>query len=58
MPHHLALSRAVEDELNAQGLSLIVDCHSFPSTPLPYEMDQDPSRPDICIGVDHFHSTA
>ncbi len=34
----------------------MVDCHSFPSEPLPYEVVQDVHRPDICIGTDDFHT--
>jgi N-formylglutamate amidohydrolase len=40
------------------GRCLVVDCHSFPSFPLPYELDQSPDRPDICIGTDAFHTPA
>ncbi|MFY9944068.1 MAG: N-formylglutamate amidohydrolase [Desulfobacterales bacterium] len=35
---------------------MIIDCHSFPSVPLPYEDDQEPVRPDICIGTDSYHT--
>jgi N-formylglutamate amidohydrolase len=35
---------------------LILNAHSFPASPLPYEVDQDPSRPDICLGTDRFHT--
>lgn len=38
------------------GHCLIIDCHSFSSKPLPYELDQNPKRPDICIGTDSFHT--
>ena len=39
-----------------QRYFLIVDCHSFPQLPLPYELDRNPVRPDICIGTDQFHT--
>jgi len=55
-PHHWRLSRAVADALEVYKHCLIIDCHSFPSKPLPYEFDQSPVRPDICIGTDTFHT--
>ena len=57
-PHHAELTKACERNLQEYGRSLVVDCHSFPSSPLPYEVDQDPNRPEICIGSDDFHSPA
>lgn len=56
LPHHAALTAAVDKELAATNQTLIVDCHSFPSAPLPYELDQSRDRPDICIGTDEFHT--
>jgi N-formylglutamate deformylase len=55
-PHHARLTEAVDAALMAHGRSLIVDVHSFSSIPLPHEPDQDPARPEICIGTDLFHS--
>jgi N-formylglutamate deformylase len=55
-PHHAALTKAAGDALAAAESCLILDCHSFPSRPLPYELDQDPDRPDICIGTDATHT--
>lgn len=55
-PHHQALENAVQDELNRSQYALIVDGHSFSNTPLPHENDENPSRPDICIGSDPFHT--
>jgi len=49
-PHHLRLEKAVEREISSHGRSMIIDCHSFPAAPLPYENDQ--LRPDFCIGFD------
>lgn len=58
-PHHKRLGELVDQEL-AAGCDrvLILDCHSFPPTPLPYESVQIPVRPDICIGTDGFHTPA
>jgi N-formylglutamate deformylase len=57
-PHHAALTATVATALQARGDCLIIDAHSFPSFPLPYEVDQNPDRPDICIGADGFHTPA
>jgi N-formylglutamate amidohydrolase len=57
-PHHAALTLAVEKTLEDFGRVVIIDCHSFPSKPLPYEVDQTPTRPQICIGTDAFHTPA
>jgi len=55
-PHHSALATAVEAALARHDACLIVDAHSFPDVPLPYEDDQDPRRPDVCIGTDPLHT--
>jgi N-formylglutamate amidohydrolase len=55
-PHHQELSEAVDHAVNDLGYCLVLDCHSFPSTPLPYEPDQGLDRPDICLGTDSFHT--
>jgi len=55
-PHHRRLSEAVDGALEEHGYALVIDCHSFPSQPLPCDLDQDPSRPDLCIGTDPLHS--
>ena len=57
-PHHALLTLAVNDSLNRFGRALVVDCHSFPSKPLPYEQFQAQERPDICIGTESFHTPA
>ena len=36
----------------AFGPAIIIDCHGFPSNPLPYEPVQDRQRPEIRIGAD------
>jgi N-formylglutamate deformylase len=55
-PHHSKLERMVNDVAGRVGACLIVDCHSFPSVALPYEMDQTGQRADFCIGTDPFHT--
>ena len=55
-PHHEALTTAVRAALAEHDCCLVVDCHSFPSQPLPCDLNQDADRPDICIGTDAFHT--
>jgi N-formylglutamate amidohydrolase len=55
-PHHRKMWTEVNNELERYGKALIVDCHSFPSHPLPCDMDQSIPRPDFCIGTDSFHT--
>jgi N-formylglutamate deformylase len=55
-PHHSTLERLASDVAARSGVCLIVDCHSFPSVALPYELDQTSVRADICIGTDAFHT--
>jgi N-formylglutamate amidohydrolase len=56
-PHHQKLTQAVDSALAQYKKCLIIDCHSFSSAPLPYEKDQSPDRPDICIGTDTYHTS-
>ena len=61
-PHHTRLERATSDALRVHGRCLIVDAHSFPQRPLPYEKSVRPEdlrwkhRPAICLGTDGFHT--
>jgi N-formylglutamate deformylase len=55
-PHHLKLERLVNEVIARAGECIVIDCHSFPSIALPYELDQSKIRPDICIGTDPFHT--
>jgi N-formylglutamate amidohydrolase len=57
-PHHAMLEAAVAAAIDRHGRCLVIDCHSFPRTRLPYEMaDSSKARPDICIGTDDFHTS-
>lgn len=58
-PHHARLEAAVSAAVDAYGRCLVIDCHSFPSVALPYELaEPTAARPDICIGADAFHTSA
>ena len=54
--YHVRFERLVSEKLWKIGRCLIIDGHSFYPTPLPYERNQNPSRPDICLGTDPFHT--
>ena len=54
--HHRNLTNAVDKRVKQYGECLLVDGHSFPATPLPYEPEQDNDRPDICIGTCKGHT--
>jgi hypothetical protein len=44
--------------LGRHGRWRVVDCHSFPYSPLRYERGPDAHCcPDICIGTDVFHTS-
>ena len=56
--HHNKLKDTVTDQLKVHGKALILDCHSFPSTPFVRDLDQTRDRPDFNIGTDSFHTPA
>jgi N-formylglutamate amidohydrolase len=55
-PHFKALTKEIGRVLDEHGRCLVVDCHSFPSSPLPYEIHQIADGSDICLGADEFHT--
>src|SRR6056297_1290090 len=40
-PHHTQLKNMVQSALHTEKKALIIDCHSFPGFPLPYEFEQN-----------------
>ena len=55
-PHHDLLKTETCEMLKKFGICFIIDCHSFPASPLPYETNKALNRPDFCIGIDNFHT--
>ena len=55
--HHQKLTEAVEKARLANNHCTIIDGHSFPALPLPYELNQTAFRPDFCLGTDDFHTS-
>jgi len=51
-----AFTELVDQRLQAAGEVTILDIHSFPRDPLPYELHGDGPRPEICLGTDTFHT--
>ena len=54
--HHNKLETAVAESLRDNASCLVLDCHSFPSKPLPYEDRSARIRPEICLGTYPFHT--
>ncbi len=47
-----SVERHLGEAILYNGFALIIDCHTFPSLPLPCDENQATPRPDICIGTD------
>ena len=54
--HHNKFNTVVKNHLELTGSCLILDCHSFPSSPLIRAIVRDEIRPDFNIGTDSFHT--
>ena len=55
-PYHKAITEEVQELLNNFDRCLIIDAHSFPAIPLPFEIFQEIIRPQICLGTDVYHT--
>ncbi|MFF7212162.1 N-formylglutamate amidohydrolase [Streptomyces sp. NPDC008238] len=55
-PYAAAMTAAVQDRLAATGRAVVIDVHSYPGTPLPYELHGDGPRPAVCLATDAFHT--
>jgi N-formylglutamate amidohydrolase len=55
-PYAAAMTDLVDARLAATGHAVVIDVHSYPSRPLPYELHGDGPRPAICLGTDPFHT--
>jgi N-formylglutamate amidohydrolase len=50
------MAQAVAGRLAATGRAVIIDVHSYPTAPLPYELHGSGPRPPVCLGTDAFHT--
>jgi len=55
-PYARAMADAVGERLAAVGRVVVIDVHSYPAAPLPYELHGDGPRPAVCLGTDGFHT--
>ncbi|MFF8962477.1 N-formylglutamate amidohydrolase [Streptomyces globisporus] len=55
-PYADAMTEAVEARIAAAGRAVIIDVHSYPAEPLPYELHGTGPRPPVCLGTDPFHT--
>ncbi|MFJ7152448.1 N-formylglutamate amidohydrolase [Streptomyces sp. NPDC100445] len=55
-PYAEAMTDAVAGRLAATGRAVIIDVHSYPAAPLPYELHGSGPRPPVCLGTDAFHT--
>ncbi|MCC8452149.1 N-formylglutamate amidohydrolase [Streptomyces rochei] len=56
-PYARAMTEAVAGRLAATGRAVIIDVHSYPTEPLPYELHGRGPRPPVCLGTDGFHTS-
>lgn len=54
-PYTNAFSNLVNDVLHEHGRVSIIDVHSYAKNPLPYELNGESDRPEICIGMEDMH---
>jgi len=55
-PYAAAVQDCVQKLLDRFGWCLIIDAHSYPAAPLPWEQSPEGDRPEIDFGIDSFHT--
>jgi N-formylglutamate deformylase len=57
-PYAQGVAELVAERLTDIGRVVIIDVHSYPRSPMAYEVRAGQPRPQLCLGVDAFHSPA
>lgn len=55
-PYSFAFQELVTERLKMVNRVVIVDLHSYPPKASDYELFKESPRPELCIGVDDFHT--
>ena len=55
-PYADAMAALVGEVVDRHGRCTVVDVHSYPTRPLPYELWPRGPRPPLCIGTDEHHT--
>lgn len=53
-----AFTELVQRTVDQHGRAVIIDVHSYPTHPLPYELHSDEPRPELDIGADETHTSS
>lgn len=56
VPYARSMSFFVKNVLSIHKRAVILDLHSYASVALPYELHQQDERPEVCLGLDTFHT--
>jgi len=56
-PYSRAFEALVHKTFALNGAVTIVDLHSYSPIALPYELNQQGPRPNVCLGLDDFHTS-
>ena len=56
--YSIAFTELVQRTVDAHGRAIIIDVHSYPTSPLPYEVHSHEPRPQLDIGADETHTPA